>query len=94
MLKINIKKYRYYYLAVALLVLLAAARFIPVDSYTYATSGCKGLGTTVHPTVDYRIIAGQRSDFDSDRQQIPQRSFEFTQALCAMDTKTHRLYLL
>ena len=68
--------------------------FKPIDSFGYATSGCVGLGTSVHENQRYSIIKGDRSKFYEDKNSVDPLKVQFMQALCESDTKTHTLYIL
>ncbi len=88
-------KKRWYYIALFLLVLVIIyGRYIPIDTYTYATSGCTGLESASYDSVEYRIIGGDRNSFYSDKEAVPESSFQFIAAACATDTKTHELFIL
>lgn len=65
----------------------------PVDSYSYSTSGCVGVGTSTHKTERYSIVNGEREKFYQDKEAVPSFKFEFIKASCDSDTETHTLYL-
>jgi hypothetical protein len=65
----------------------------PVDSYTFSTSGCVGLGTSTTSTKRYSLVKSEKQKFYQDKSAISQFQFNFTKALCDTDTETHNLYL-
>lgn len=87
---------RWFAVAILGFVLIIAAYFVlkPVDSYSYSTSGCVGLGTSTHKNKRYSLLAGEKQKFYQDKAAVPSRQLEFIKASCDSDTETHTLYLL
>ena len=90
----KIKKHWYYIALFVLVIIIIYIRYIPIETYSYATSGCTGLESASYETVEYRIIGGDRNSFYSDKEAVPESSFQFLAAACATDTKTHELFIL
>lgn len=76
-----------------ILIFIAFLLLKPVDSYTYSTSGCVGVGTSTHKTERYSIVKGEKEKFYQDKEAVPSIKFEFITASCDSNTETHTLYL-
>ena len=75
-------------------MLLGLVLTIPIDNYSYSTSGCVGLGTSKHEYKRYSLLKGEKIQFDQDKISIKPTAFEMIHAGCGTDTETHTLYTL
>lgn len=90
----EIKKHWYYTVLFVLVLIIIYVRYIPIETYSYATSGCTGIESASYETVEYRIIGGDRNSFYNDKEEISEWSFDLIKATCATNTKTHKLFIL